>query len=85
MIVDIDNWLWKLNFGTFWQLATTPFLQVWLQLIFSQNLSNFVSHPWKLHNRYCHNYLSQVENKYRLYIFILQYKLKHIIYVAWAL
>ena len=27
MIFDIENWLWKSNFGTFWQLAINPKLK----------------------------------------------------------
>ena len=37
--------------------SANPFTQ-WFplsMLIFSHILSNFVSPPWKLHNRYCHN------------------------------
>ena len=34
---------------------------IWQQLIFFKNLSNFVSFPWKLHNRYCHNLRSRLE------------------------
>ena len=25
---DIENWLWKSNFGTFWQLAINPKLKI---------------------------------------------------------
>ena len=28
MIFDIENWLWKSNFGTFWQLAINPKLKI---------------------------------------------------------
>ena len=28
---------------------------IWIQSFFSQDLSNFISLPWKLHNRYCHS------------------------------
>ena len=28
MIFDIENWLWKSNFGTFWQLAVNPKLKI---------------------------------------------------------
>ena len=51
MIFDIENWLWKSNFGTFWQLANN-FL--WVCWFLGKNLSNFVSPVWKLHNPYCH-------------------------------
>ena len=52
MIFDKENWLWKSS-----QILTTSKFGnfIWLQLMLSQkNLSNFVSLPWKLHNRYCH-------------------------------
>ena len=59
MIFDIENWLWKSNFGTFWHLPTTPIHKIQqfpLDILFlTKNLSNFVSLTWKLHNRYCHN------------------------------
>ena len=29
MIFGLENWLWKSNFGTFWQLASTLNLQIW--------------------------------------------------------
>ena len=28
-IFDIENWLWKSNFGTFWQLPITPIFKIW--------------------------------------------------------
>ena len=28
MIFDIENCLWKSNFGTFWHLPTTPILKI---------------------------------------------------------
>ena len=28
MIFGIENWLWKTNFGTFWQLAINPNLKI---------------------------------------------------------
>ena len=52
MIFDIENWLWKSNCGTFWQLAINPKLKFWF---LGKNLSDFVSPVWKLHNRYCHS------------------------------
>ena len=56
MIFDIENWLWKSNFGTFWQLAINPKLNnfLWVCWFLSKNLSNFVSPIWKLQNPYCH-------------------------------
>ena len=33
MIFDIGNWLWKSNFGTYWQLAINPKLKIqWFPL-----------------------------------------------------
>ena len=32
MIFDIENWLWKSNFGTFWQLPITPIFKRTIQL-----------------------------------------------------
>ena len=41
----------------FWQLATTPISNSIISFDYSwflaKNISNFVSLPWKLHNRYC--------------------------------
>ena len=59
MIFDIDNWLWKSDFGTFWHFPITPICKNPLILFdfswfLAKNLSDFVSLPWKLHNRYCH-------------------------------
>jgi hypothetical protein len=28
MIFDIENWLWKSKFGTFWHLLITPILNI---------------------------------------------------------
>ena len=28
MIFDIENWLWKSNFGTLWQLTINPKLKI---------------------------------------------------------
>ena len=59
MIFDIANWLWKSNIGTFWKLATTPIVYLVISFDYSwflaKKLSNFVSLPLNLHNRYCHN------------------------------
>ena len=56
MIFDIENWLWKSNFGTFWQLAINPKLNnfLWVYWFLCKNVSNFVPPVWKLHNTYCH-------------------------------
>ena len=33
MIFDLENWLWKSDFGTFWHLPITPFLKIqWFPL-----------------------------------------------------
>ena len=59
MIFDIENWLWKSNFGTFWHLSITSILKfnhfLWVCWFLGKNLSNFVSPVGKLHNPYCHN------------------------------
>ena len=60
IIFNVENWLWKSDFGTFWHLPITPILKIqWFHLTTvdfqPKNLSNFVSLPWKLHNRYCHS------------------------------
>ena len=52
MIFDVENWLWKSNFGIFDTFTLHQFAKfnyfIWLQLlIFSQNLSNFVSLTFK--------------------------------------
>ena len=40
MLFDVENWLWKSDFGTFWHLLITPITKfndfIRLQLIFSQ-------------------------------------------------
>ena len=59
---DNINFLFKLSskmMPNFWQLPITPILKTWQfhlnSWFLAKNLSNFVSIPWKLHNRYCHN------------------------------
>ena len=59
MVCDIEYWLWKSNFGTFWQLAIDPKLKIqWYPLdmliLRQKSCKNFVSPAWKLHNPYCH-------------------------------
>ena len=53
-------WLSKSNVFTFWDLPITPILQNSMitfdySWFLAKNLSNFVSLPWKLYNRYCHS------------------------------
>ena len=59
MIFEIGNWLWKSNFGTFWQLAIIQISKfnnfLWVYWFLGKNISNFVSPVWTLHNPYCHN------------------------------
>ena len=61
IIFDIENWLWKSNFGTFWHLPSplTQFSKsnnfLWVCWFLGKNLSNFVPSVWRLHNPYCHN------------------------------
>ena len=66
MIFDVENWLWKSNFGTFWHVPTTPILKIqWFYLTIAyswfvgKNLSNFLSPDLKLHNPYCHKKRAQ--------------------------
>ena len=55
MILDIENWLWKSDFGTFDSMALyLPFTKtmminiLWLCWFQAKNQSNFVFSPWKL-------------------------------------
>ena len=49
------NWLWKSDFGPFWQLVIEYKNFFWRYvLIFGNNLSNLVSLSWKLDNPYYH-------------------------------
>ena len=59
-----DFWHRKLTLKVkFWYFLTAPHYSNFQNLVISfkyswflaKNLSNFVSLPWKLHNRYCHN------------------------------
>ena len=65
IIFDIENWLWKSNFLNFWHLPYTISQNSRITFDYSwflaKNLSNFVSLPWKLHNRYCHTWTTMVE------------------------
>ena len=54
-IFDTENWFWKSNFGTFWQLAINPDLKIQSFSLGILIFFNFVSPIWKLHNLYCHN------------------------------
>ena len=61
LILDIENWLWKSNFGTFWcnansQNSIISFDYSWL---LGKNLSNFVPPAWKLDNPYFHQVLQK--------------------------
>ena len=62
MIFDIEDWHWKSNFGTFWQLAITPKFNnfLWVRWFLGKNISNFVPTVWKLHDPCCHNMYSQL-------------------------
>ena len=44
MIFDIENWLWKSNFGTLWHLPVSPI----------NKIQKFPP-AWKLDNPYCHS------------------------------
>ena len=62
---DLDDfWRRKLTLKVkFWYFLTAPHYSNFQNLVISfeyswflaKNLSNFVSLPWKLHNRECHN------------------------------
>ena len=58
LICDIENWLWKSNFVTFWNLPIKPILKInnylWICWFSSKNLSNFVPPVWRLNNPYYH-------------------------------
>ena len=56
MIFDIENWLWKSNFGTFsplYQFSKFKYF-LWVCWFSGKNAFNFVSPLWKLDNMYCH-------------------------------
>ena len=61
MIFDIENWLWKSNFGTFWHLPTTPILKIQYFPLGMLILSIFVPPTWKLNNPYYHKSTHQKE------------------------
>ena len=61
IIFDIENWLWKSNFGLFDSLPLQFSKFGNYSWFVAKNLSNFVSLSWKLHNRYCHD-LSAIAN-----------------------
>ena len=55
MVFDMKNWLWKLDFGTFWELGTTSIHKIKsfplsMLIFWPKNLSTLVSLPWKLVN-----------------------------------
>ena len=55
-IFDIENWLWKSNFGTFWHPPLHQFSKfnnfLWVGWFLGKKLSNFVPPAWKLDNLY---------------------------------
>jgi hypothetical protein len=59
MIFDIETWLWKSNFGSFWHLPTISILKIqqflWICSFLGKNLFNFVPSARKLNNQYYHN------------------------------
>ena len=69
MILDIENWLWKSDFGTFWQHGTMFTIYknniminiLWLCWFWAKIQSNFVSSPWKLDNPPYHTILASTE------------------------
>ena len=60
MISEVENWLWKSNFGTFWHLSFNQFSKfnnfLWLCWFLGKNPSTFVHPAWKLDNPYCHSW-----------------------------
>ena len=58
MIFKIENWLLKLDFGTFDTSSLHQFSKfnnfLWVRWFLGKNLSNFVSRTWKLGKPYCH-------------------------------
>ena len=66
MIFDVENWLWKSDFGTFWHLPITVYTNSQNSMILfefswflAKNFPKFVSLSWKLHNQYYHIALIQ--------------------------
>ena len=60
MIFQMENWLWKSDFGTFCQFATISILQNTIISFediefLAKNQSNFVYLVWKLVNPYYHS------------------------------
>ena len=68
---DSDNfWHRKLTLKVkFWHFLTPPhytnlqnsMISFDCSWFLAKNLSNYVSFPWKLHNRYCHNWLMNLK------------------------
>ena len=52
MIFDIENWLWKSDLALFDTSPLQQFAKFDYNWFLAKTLSNFVSLPWKLHNRY---------------------------------
>ena len=46
MIFDIENWLWKSNFGTFWHLPISPILKIQSFSFGYINLTNLITIIW---------------------------------------
>ena len=54
MIFDIENWLWKSNFVTFWQLAVNPKFNnfLWVFWFLGKTFFNFITPAWQLNSPY---------------------------------
>ena len=65
MIFEVENWLWKSNFGIFWHLPISNSQNSTMSSAYfdsyEKNLTYFVPPTWKLHNPYYHT------NKYHAY------------------
>ena len=69
MNFDVENWLWKSNFGTFWHsLILYPHLKTWQPRLPYFTLSNYFENtirnqnfqPFSLHTiKTCHQYLKK--------------------------
>ena len=59
MIFDKQNWLWKLNFGTFWHLHQFSKFNhfLWVCWFLGKNISDLLPPAWKIDNLYYHSVL----------------------------
>ena len=61
MIFDIENWLWKSNFGIFWHLPATTICKTQKfplgLLILRQKSFQICTPAWKINNLYYHKWI----------------------------